>query len=99
MKLNKIQLIFLIVFLVTIVLIIIIGGLIYLRPYAQEDTIKCEEYTFENCPEGCKRYIGPSFCSFDIGLMMEICTEDIVEACISKNDSYPDKDYLLNREL
>ncbi len=45
-------------------------------------TKDCEEYTYQDCPEVCYRYSGPSSCGWDEDF--EICTEDLMTGCFSE---------------
>ncbi len=85
MKLNKKQTLTILSIFVIILLIGLVVGFIYIFKNINKDkTINCEDYSFQDCPDECQRYIGPSYCGFDIGLMMEVCTDDWVEKCLPK---------------
>ncbi|MFT4326913.1 MAG: hypothetical protein ACMXYK_05410, partial [Candidatus Woesearchaeota archaeon] len=50
----------------------------------KESVENCEDYSFDDCPDGCYPYMGPSVCSFDESLNMDVCTEDIMMGCFSE---------------
>ncbi len=49
----------------------------------EQTFVDCEDYDFDDCPEECYPYSGPSHCSVDEETGEEICTEDIMTGCFS----------------